>query len=553
MMKIIRYNSFPPRFIIFIFFILNQVNAVFAQDKTDKNIPRLQKQGTAIQLLVDGKPYLMLAGELGNSSTSNLAYMRPLWAKLVKMNLNTVLVPVYWEMIEPVEDKFDFSLVDTMIKDSKKNNLHLVLLWFGSWKNSMSCYTPSWLKTNSQRFFRAQDKAGRSLEILTPFSEENRDADCKTFAALMKHIKQTDKTHQVIMVQVENEIGMLPDARDHSQLADAYYTKAVPKELIEYFQKNKDKLLPETSKAWESKGFKTSGAWEDIFGKSLATDELFMAWYFAIYANKVAEAGKTEYPIPMYVNAALNRPGTKPGEYPSAGPLPHLLDIWKAAAPSIDIFSPDIYHGNFQEWCQKYQKIGNPVFIPEIGKGDQNAAQVFYVFGQHDAMGFSPFSIESTDSPEKEPLAKSYNLLSQLSQLILEKQGKGDIDGSVVDKDNPVQNIKAGNYLVHVSHEYTLGWSPKSKEQTWPLSACIIISTGEDEFIVAGTGVVITFEPNSPGDPIAGIVSIDEGNFVNGKWIAGRRLNGDHSNQGRHLRIPVGDWGIQKVKLYRYK
>jgi beta-galactosidase GanA len=253
------------------------------------------------------------------------------------------------------------------------------------------------------------------------------------------------------------------------------------------------------------------------------------------------------------VNAALNKPGLKPGEYPSAGPLPHLLDIWRAGAPSIDIFSPDIYHGNFQQWCQKFQKLGNPVFLPEIAKGEQNAAQVFYVFGQYDAMGFSPFSIESTDAPEKEPLAKSYSLLSQLSPLILEKQGKGLIDGAVADKDNQTQNIKAGNYMLHVSHEYTLGWSPKAKEDIWPLSGCIIIATGDDEFVVAGTGIVITFEPSSTGDPIAGIASIEEGNFINGKWVAGRRMNGDQDHQGRHLRIPVGEWSIQKVKLYRYK
>ncbi len=346
--------------------LLSLVNiSIFAQARkgqVEQDIPRLQKQGTATQLLVDGKPFLMLAGELGNSSTSNLAYMRPLWSKLARMNLNTVLAPVYWEMVEPVEDKFDFSLVDTMIKDSKKNNLHLVLLWFGSWKNSMSCYTPTWLKTNTQRFFRAQDKAGHSLEILTPFSEENRDADCKTFAALMKHIKLTDKTHQVIMMQVENEIGMLPDARDHSQLADAYYAKAVPKELIDYLQKNKDKLLPETSKSWESKGFKTSGTWEDVFGKSIATDELFMAWYFAIYTNKVAEAGKAEYPIPMYVNAALNKPGLKPGEYPSAGPLPHLLDIWHAAAPFNRYFFARYLPGQFSAMVPEISKNWKPCF-----------------------------------------------------------------------------------------------------------------------------------------------------------------------------------------------
>jgi len=58
-----------------------------------------------------------------------------------------------------------------------------------------------------------------------------------------------------------------------------------------------------------------------------------MAWHYARYADALAVAGKAAYSPPMYVNAALNRMGKAPGEYPSGGPLPHLLDVWKAGAP----------------------------------------------------------------------------------------------------------------------------------------------------------------------------------------------------------------------------
>src|SRR4051812_15243552 len=136
-------------------------------------IPSLRKQGTATQLIVDGKPFLVLAGELGNSSSSNADYMRTIWPKLAAMNLNTVLIPVYWELIEPTEGQFDFSLVDALIKGAREQNLRLVPLWFGSWKNSMSSYAPAWVKTNQRRFPRSQDKHGAGMEILSPFSKEN--------------------------------------------------------------------------------------------------------------------------------------------------------------------------------------------------------------------------------------------------------------------------------------------------------------------------------------------------------------------------------------------
>ncbi len=518
-------------------------------------VPHLRKQGTATQLVVEGKPFLILGGELGNSSSSDLEYMKPIWPKLVEMNLNTALAPVYWDLIEPEEGKFDFALVNGVIEGARAHGLRLVLLWFASWKNSMSCYAPIWVKANQPRFPRAQDKRGKGMEILSALSDTNRDADARAFVALMRHIRQIDgAAHTVVMVQVENEIGMIPEARDHSAAANDLFDKPVPPELMDYLGRHKDTLMPEFRAVWEAAGFKTSGTWEEVFGPGLGTDEIFMAWHYARYVNRIIETGKAEYPLPMYVNAALVRPNYQPGRYPSAGPLPHIMDIWRAGSPAIDFLAPDIYFPNFAEWCAKYQRSGNPLFIPEAGRGAESAANVFYALGQHDAMGFCPFSIESTGDPANEPLAKSYRVLAQLAPLILENQGKGTMAGVLLDGDNRRQQVRLGDSTLTASHDYTWGRSSGARDsRPWPRVGALIIRTGPDEYVIAGSGVIVTFAANEPGDPMAGIGSIQEGTYVDGQWVGGRWMNGDQSHQGRHLRLPPGAFGIQRVRLYRYR
>ena len=523
-----------------------------ANAQTSSGIPRLVKNGNYVQLLVDNKPFLIFGGELGNSSASSNEYMRPIWPKLKQMNLNTVIVPVYWELMEPVEGKFDFSLVDTLLKNARLFNMKLVLLWFGAWKNSMSCYAPAWVKTNTTRFPRTLDKTGSPHEIVSPFNKNNLEADKKAFARLMQHIKDVDsKEHTVITIQVENEIGMLPDARTYDEAANKAFNSAVPRQLSEYLVKNKSNLLPEIKSIWESNGSKTSGNWEEIFGKGLATDEIFMAWYYAAFTNELTVAGKAVYNLPMFVNAALNRPEAKPGQYPSAGPLPHVMDIWKAAAPSVDFLAPDFYNPDFKHWCDLYTRAGDPLFIPEHRFEKGIDAKAFFAFGNYNCIAFSPFSIESTNEPEKEPIGKTYDILNQLTPLMTKYQPTGGVKGFLIEQDSIKKDITIGDYLFTVHHEYKMGWSQGSKENIWPLAGGLIIAIAPDEFYVAGTGVVMTFSPQAKNKK-AGFVSIDEGRFENGAWKPGRRMNGDQDHQGRHLRIPANEYSIQHVKLYTY-
>jgi beta-galactosidase GanA len=392
-------------------------------------IPHLRKQGTATQLIVDGKPFLVLAGELTNNSATSIEYMKPIWPKLVEAKLNTVLATVAWNQIEPEEGKFDFSVPDGVIRDARSHNLRLVLLWFASWKNSLSSYPPDWVKKDFERFPRAQITGGKSIELLSPLSDANRDADARAFAALMRHVKAVDgQRHTVIMIQVENEVGMHGDSRDRSPAADKAFASPVPKELMDYLQKRKDTLVPEFRQVWEAAGFKTSGTWEEVFGKGAVTDGIFMAWNYARYIGRVAEAGKAEYPIPMYVNAALYGIGRGTQPLPSGGrPWDLVMDVWKAGGPQIDMLSPDAYSDrDFVAFCAKYTQSGNPLFIPENMGGADGAARVLYAFGRHDAIGWTVMGLEDPRIPHPDnDLIGSFDLITQLAPLIAEHQGKG--------------------------------------------------------------------------------------------------------------------------------
>jgi beta-galactosidase GanA len=542
-------------------------------------IPHLEKHGTATQLVVQGKPILLLSGELHNSTCGGFEYMRPIWKRLAQKNLNSVIATVSWELIEPVEGKFDFTLVDSIIAGAREANLKLVLIWFASWKNASSVYIPSWVKTDYQKYPRAKDEQGKPLEILSTFGRSSWEADAKAFAALMRHIKEVDAQQQtVVLIQVENEMGVLDNLgrepwgkevsenpgnarRDFCDQANASYKNSVPKELMNYLLAHKENLYPELYKVWKANGFKTSGSWEEIFGKSefkrdmkdwkfysYYTEELFSAWNYAGYAEKVAAAGKKEYPIPMYANAWLKQPFSYwPGRYPSGGPLPQVLDVWRAAAPSIDFLSPDIYMDDFNWACQEYTRSGNPLFIPETRGGNYGAARAFYTLGEFNAGCFSPFGIDDSRNMENDPLDKAYAVLQSMSSMILEHQGKGTMRGIVVDTALPAQQFELGDYKIEAKFA--------GRENT-EIAGGLIINVGPQEYIVAGKALDVFFTPKDESMRAA-VTAVDEGAYKNGKWVSERRLNGDETHastsSGTGVKLSGNRISIQKISLYKYK
>jgi len=484
--------------------------------------PHLVSGRTATQLSVQGRPFLVLGGEVRNSSTSSLDYMRPVWSRLAALHLNTVLAPVSWEQLEPQEGRFDFALVDGLIAGARANRLHLVLLWFGSWKNMVSSYAPQWVRANPHRFPLTVDDAGNWLPIPSTFGENTRAADAGAFGALLRHIRQTDAAEQtVIMVQVENEVGLEHSLRDRSAAAQAAFQAPLPPELADRLLHHGDGLTRELRAAWEAAGARTSGSWADVFGPGPVADELFMTWQYARYIDAVAAAGQAEYRLPFFVNAAIGRQDGKIGTYPGGGALPLGFDLWHLAAPHIQILSPDIYYGSFAGWCRAYTQSQNPLFIPETMGGDAGAANALFAIGRWNAIGISPFAIDDHPAAEDQ-FVRTYGLLAQLSPLILAHQGDGSMSAAVLNHDNPAQTLVLGRYALNIVLR-------RERKSSWVAESGYILAIAEqaDRFIVAGKDVQVTFTADGAPPAVVELAKVEEGTFVNGRWVPGRRLNGD--------------------------
>ncbi len=547
-----------------------------AKETTQTAPPHLEKRGNTTQLIVQGEPWLALGCELGNSTSSSRDNLLPYWKKLKDAGVNTVLAVVSWEQTEPSEGQFDFTVVDNLLADARANNMKLVLLWFGSWKNGITSYTPTWVKKDTKRFPLAQTPEGKPLPILTTLGEETCKADGKAFAALMRHLKDVDSQQQtVIMIQIENEVGLHGHPRDYCPLAETAYHAPVPKALTDWLTAHRDQLLPETLSAWQANGFKTSGTWEEVFGKNDRTAEIFMAWNYASYMNSIAAAGKAEYPLPTFVNAWIVQPeDTRPGNYPSGGPQAQNHDIWRAAAPHIDILSPDIYLNDFPQQLALYTRAGNPVFVPESRSGQNGAANAAYAIGAMGAIGYSPFGFErNCDDDTNATFRDFYRKAGCIARQILSAQAEGRIGAAWLKGDNPMKvkdEIILGDVRIQcelVSSGMRNGGAPQLTGGTYDPEAIgyVVAIRQEEGFLFLGSNVRVTFLP-ADGKGYVGLAKVTEGVFdQQGQWKEGRWLNGDEiqlrydllyavdegfSGQGLNFGRP--EPAFLKVELFRY-
>ena len=533
------------------------------------------------QLIVDGKPFVILAGELHNSSTGSLHRMEGLWERMPGMNLNTVIAPVSWELCEPEEGKFDFSLLDAIVQGARQNGLRVVLIWFGSWKNGTSTYVPAWVKLDQKRFPLARTKFGHKLNAVSALGVNTREADARAFAAMMRHLKVIDgDDHTVILVQVENEIGTLRDtrregdraSRDFGPMAQKAFEGEVPSKLLSYLKKNEKNLHPTILSAWESNGKKMKGSWEDVFGPSAPatgpwkdtfpylTDEVFNAWNYASYVGYIANAGKKEYDLPMYVNDWLKQEGQEePGLYPSGAAQPHLYDIWKAAAPAIDFSAPDIYAVDTFDWVLETHAFGgNPLFIPETQGSSEGASRALYAFGKYPLIGYSPFGVDGgagLSVPVGDTSYPSvYGLLDHLMPEILRCRESSNVDGLFVDSSKPEATIEMSGIEVTASilSPYAnmldfIGTEVEGRTfETAPLGV-LVLRTGKNEFLVAGGLGNGWVRFSKPGSRLA-YLSVDLVDYDEAGRERVHRLNGDEIYAD--LVFPEGEATLYRVKLY---
>jgi len=536
--------------------------------------PHLERRGAATQLIVDGKPWLILGGEVSNTGSTDMAGMDTVWPQLQRLHLNTALVGTAWAWVEPKEGAFDFKWVDQLIEGARAHDLRLVFLWFGSWKNSLSSFAPGWVKADQRRFPRVRIRSGQSVEILTPLSEAARDGDERAYVAFMRHLAQVDgERHTVLMIQMENEVGVLGDSRDRGAEADAAFAGPVPQELLEALGKAQSALLRTPSAAGAPAGAPAAGGsgWEKAFGPGNTADEAFMAWQYGRYMGHIAAAGKAVYPIPVYTNTWIVQPSDRgPGDYPSGGPEPRVLDIWKAAAPAIDFNAPDIYLPDFDVWTGRFHRPDNPLFIPESRGDSAGVANAFFAIGEHAAIGYSPFGIDEAHRLSTQaaaagaplPLGRGYAVLGQLASRILQRQSDGGITGAWLNSGHPRQDSTIGGYTIH----FELRRDRRDPSKVAQLGCALALAEGPDAFIVAGTDVQVTFSPAPPADGIAGIADAELGTVTDGTWVASRKMSGDDivldydlaaaaqtGQSGSGLRFGPDGPIVQRVLLYRYR
>ncbi len=546
--KAIRRASFCACFVLVWMWVAGSLAAQSASP-----IPRIIKTGSHYQLQVDGKPFLILGGQAHNSSASNPKDLEPVWRSLVALHANTAEVPIYWELIEPRPGQFDFHMIDAIIQGARKHHLHVILLWFGTWKwveNSGMAYVPGWIKKDPATYFHARDEAGQLLYNISPLCTAAREADAKAFAAVMQHIQSVDsRQHTVIMMQVENESGLKGTDRDYSPQANRAYQSAVPAQLMSYLEEHRGHLMPALAEAWHGHHNPARGTWPEVFG-ALAP-EAFSAWTIGRYIDDVAAAGEKVYPLPMYCNAWPISPGeARAGDWPSGTPSPHVLDIWAAAAPHIVALAPDIYSARFLDVAREYTRPNNPFLVVETSFSPSHAAYVFPTLAEFNGLGFSPFGIDfalqdGKLNPAGRALAACYQALRPLLPWIEKERYTGKMFSVIQGVDRADAIPLSRKLAAVVSYASKRGFFPNApRPLTQPRAGGIIIKMGPDDYVVAGTGFRVTFRNLQGAAPSPEYLSIERGTFHGFEWVPEQMLNGDE----RH--VDLIRWpGVLRVRL----
>ena len=526
------------------------------------------------RLIVDGAPYFAIGGELHNSSSSDAEYMHPVWEKLRDSGYNTVIATVGWDQVEEVEGRFDFTVVDELLAGARSAGVRLALIWFGAFKNANSSYAPSWVRADTARFPRAVlgephlpvpfDYPGSMARpVLTVFSDELLVADENAYLAFLNHLATHDAEHTVILIQVENEVGLLGSSRDRSESASAAWNADVPAALLQRLRHEPDAFDASVREALRP-ALEGMGTWAELFGEgNPVADEAFMAWGFASYVGRLAERGKQVHPLPVYANAWLGpqAPGDAPGVYPSGGPTAGMLGVWRAGAPALDFLSPDIYVPGSRAVMEQYAVPGNPLFIPEARF---RAGDLFLAIARFGGIGYSAFGLE--DGRRGNQFSDAARAILASTGAIVEAQAEQKILGFALEADQDAETAEIDGVTVTVRNGpklfaamlldvgVELPPAPEPPDETdgaghgptpGDSRPCgLVAGLPDGSFLVIGQGAIVDFA--AEGAELE-IDSVRELRLADGRWEDGRILNGDE----RLTILPRDRIGGARVRVLR--
>lgn len=560
--------------------------------------PCITEKGNQKVLLVDGKPFIMLAGEIHNSDSSSPAYMEQIWKIADDLGMNSLLLPVTWEMVEPVEGEFHFEVLDQLIDQAREYGMKIGILWFGSFKNAECMYAPEWVKRDLERFHRGQivkgkNKAGRrvspTLPVTIPYttisylSENAMQADARAFGKMMQHVREYDEAYgTVVTVQVENETGLLGNAREVSNEADAAFAGEVPQEFASYMRSHTEYMEEDIRAAVEAGAEK--GSWSEVFGA--VAEEIFSAYHVASFIEYVAKAGKDAYELPMTANCWLDKAADTPGDYPSGGPVARVHEVWDYCAPSIDVYCPDIYVPYFNKVCDRFVKSGtNPLYIPEAATHSYAAPRMVYTVGHYHAMCYSPFGFDDigkpfsaaqgylfgmdvTDPALKTPqnfeeYAALGKILREAMPLLAERYGTTDLQAVCAEREaekkkslglpedmNPMERMMAEAAAATKMIFGDLGVSAGFGGMMRPRNdgALLVCRTKENEVYMIGEQCDIQLFSTDSEKTNLDILRLEEGTFENGVFVPGRRFNGDETAQ-----LKLDKPGVLRLQWFTYE
>lgn len=491
--------------------------------------PKIVQSGGRYALLVDGKPFLVLGGQIHNSSgwPSELPQV---WKSIAALHANTIEAPLYWEQLEAEPGKFDFSNVDAIVDGARSHDLHIVFLWFGTWKNGNMHYVPTWVKTDANRFPRIIRKDGEPIDVLSPLSRNTLEADKAAFTMLTRHLKQIDgDRHTVLAIQVENESGNIGSVRDFSSEANRLFAGSVPSDLL------------------AAAGSRQSGTWEAVFGAQ--ADEIFQAYYQAKYIDEIAAAGKRELNIPLYINVWIDYPAAQlpqrqldqPGiGYPSGGAVQKLVALWRKLAPSLDMIGPDIYTDDsqyYRETMDAYLRPDNPLWIPETGRSDSFGKFFFYAIGRG-AIGFSPFGVDQSGwnilgDESWTAHARNFELIKPMDREIAQLEFAGNLKTAVEEPGQATQELDFGAWKATVAFGFPQHDGRRAPGTKNADGTALVAQLGPDEFLVTGFDSSIVFHlPDKEPWIRSQILTVEEGAYENGAWKTLRLWNGDETDRG---------------------
>ena len=513
---------------------------------TAAQAPRFVQKDGRWALLVDGQPYLMLGGQLHNSSAWP-SELPGVFKSLEELHANTMEAPVYWEQMEPQEGKFNWDNVDALVNGAREHNLHVVLLWFGTWKNGNMHYVPQWVKTDTKRFPRVTRADGNPIDVLSASSRSNLDADKAAFTALMRHLKEIDgDQHTVLMVQAENESGIIGSPRDFSPASNKEFAGPVPSDMV-------------------AAAHKQPGTWSEVFRGN--ADELFQLYHQAKYVNEIVAAGKKEFDIPVYINVWLSYPPAElperrinvPGiQYPSGGAVQPWVGLWRVLAPAIDAIAPDIYGDDpdfVRSVLEAYHRPDNPLLVPEIAKPDSFAKYFFAALGEG-ALGVAPFGIDPRgwnilgDVPAKAH-ARNFELIGPMDRIVAKLNFEGKLKTSIEQRGTAQQELDFGDWQATVAYGYPQNDGRHPPGNSDAHGAALVAQLGPDEFLVTAIDASISFHlpGRLPGMRMQ-ILSAEEGTYQDGVWKPARLWNGDETDRG--LQFHADDPAVIQIKLGRF-